>query len=64
MEPRNFPIPRERMGCQHFGRPGPGPLRPQGETFAAPRCGSIHSTCLSALVTDRVMEAWYHPLHE
>src|SRR5262249_15570246 len=22
---------------------------------------SIHSTCLSALVPDRVMEAWYHP---
>src|SRR5215831_11868841 len=27
--------------------------------------GSIHSTCLSALVTDRATEAWYHPpLHE
>ena len=27
--------------------------------------GGIHRTCLSALVTDRVMEAWYHPsLHE
>ena len=27
--------------------------------------GSIHSTCLSAFVTDRAMEAWYHPpLHE
>src|SRR5262249_57351588 len=23
--------------------------------------GSIHSTCLSALVTDRAMEAWYPP---
>jgi hypothetical protein len=23
--------------------------------------GSIHATCLSTLVTDRVMEAWYHP---
>jgi hypothetical protein len=23
--------------------------------------GSIHATCLSALVTDRAMEAWYHP---
>jgi ABC-type uncharacterized transport system substrate-binding protein len=23
--------------------------------------GSIHRTCLSPLVTDRVMEAWYHP---
>ena len=23
--------------------------------------GSIHWTCLSALLTDRVMEAWYHP---
>ena len=23
--------------------------------------GSIHRTCLSALVTDRAMEAWYHP---
>src|SRR5262249_20625342 len=22
---------------------------------------SIHSTCLSALITDRAMEAWYHP---
>ena len=27
--------------------------------------GSIHSTCLPGLVTDRAMEAWYHsPLHE
>jgi len=27
--------------------------------------GSIHTTCLSALVTDRAMEAWYDaPLHE
>src|SRR5262249_54277279 len=27
--------------------------------------GSIHSFCLSALVTDRAMETWYHPpLHE
>src|SRR5262245_53374780 len=27
--------------------------------------GSIHSTCLSALVPDRAMEAWYHvALHE
>jgi hypothetical protein len=27
--------------------------------------GSIHRTCLSAFVTDRAMEAWYHPpLHE
>src|SRR5262245_12128152 len=28
--------------------------------------GSIHRTCLSALVTDRAMGAWYHPspLHE
>src|SRR4029450_347983 len=26
---------------------------------------SIHSTCLTALVTDWMMEAWYHPpLHE
>jgi hypothetical protein len=25
---------------------------------------SIHSTCLSALVTNRVMETWYHVLHE
>ena len=24
--------------------------------------GSIYWTCLSALVTDRAMEAWYHPL--
>jgi len=24
--------------------------------------GSIHSTSLSALATDRAMEAWYHPL--
>jgi ABC transporter substrate binding protein len=23
--------------------------------------GSIHRTCLSPLVTDRAMEAWYHP---
>jgi len=23
--------------------------------------GSIHWTCLTALVTDRVMEAWYYP---
>ena len=23
--------------------------------------GSIHSTCLSALVSDRATEAWYHP---
>jgi hypothetical protein len=23
--------------------------------------GSIHRTCLSALVADRVMEAWYDP---
>jgi len=23
--------------------------------------GGIHRTCLSPLVTDRVMEAWYHP---
>jgi hypothetical protein len=23
--------------------------------------GSIHATCLSALVTDPAMEAWYHP---
>jgi hypothetical protein len=23
--------------------------------------GSIHRICLSALVTDRAMEAWYHP---
>ena len=23
--------------------------------------GGFHSTCLSALVTDRAMEAWYHP---
>jgi hypothetical protein len=23
--------------------------------------GSIHRTCLSALVKDRAMEAWYHP---
>jgi len=23
--------------------------------------GSIHATRLSALVTDRAMEAWYHP---
>ena len=23
--------------------------------------GSFHRTCLSPLVTDRVMEAWYHP---
>jgi hypothetical protein len=23
--------------------------------------GSIHRTCLSALVADRAMEAWYHP---
>jgi hypothetical protein len=23
--------------------------------------GSIHRTCLSALVTDLAMEAWYHP---
>jgi hypothetical protein len=22
--------------------------------------GSIHATCLSALVTDRAIEAWYH----
>jgi hypothetical protein len=22
--------------------------------------GSINATCLSALVTDRAMEAWYH----
>jgi hypothetical protein len=22
--------------------------------------GSIHRTCLSPLVTDRAMEAWYH----
>ena len=26
-----------------------------------PVFGSIHRTCLSPLVTDRVMEAWYHP---
>jgi hypothetical protein len=23
--------------------------------------GTIHRTCLSALVTDRATEAWYHP---
>jgi hypothetical protein len=23
--------------------------------------GSIHAICLSTLVTDRAMEAWYHP---
>jgi len=23
--------------------------------------GTIHRTCLSALVTDRAMEAWHHP---
>jgi hypothetical protein len=23
--------------------------------------GGIHATCLSALVTDPAMEAWYHP---
>src|SRR5262245_21325933 len=28
-----------------------------------PICGSIHATCLSALVADRAMEAWYHPPH-
>src|SRR5438034_7329491 len=26
-----------------------------------PIFGGIHATCLSALVTDRPMEAWYHP---
>ena len=28
---------------------------------AGTKFGSIHATCLSTLVTDRVMEAWYHP---
>ena len=27
--------------------------------------GDVHATSLSAIVTDRAMEAWYHPpLHE
>ena len=26
-----------------------------------PAVGGFHSTCLPALATDRVMEAWYHP---
>ena len=38
---------------------------PRGQTgkrFLPKRSfGSIHSTCLSALFTDRAMEAWYHP---
>ena len=49
------------------------PLRPVGMVIAAARdhgrqlAGAIRrrtlpiSTCLSALVTDRAMEAWYHP---
>jgi hypothetical protein len=33
--------------------------------FDPQRIRSIHPACLSALVTDRAMEAWYHPLlHE
>jgi hypothetical protein len=29
----------------------------------SPVSNSPHSTCLSALVTDRAVEAWYHPFH-
>jgi hypothetical protein len=33
----------------------------EGSGFPQPVIRSIHSTCLLALVTDRAMEAWYHP---
>ena len=32
-----------------------------GKAVVQPAFGSIHRTCLSPLVTDRAMEAWYHP---
>src|SRR6516164_128608 len=36
-----------------------------GKAVVQPVFGSIHRTCLSPLVTDRAMEAWYHSsLHE
>jgi hypothetical protein len=36
--------------------------RPTGVASDSKRSfGSIHATCLSALVTDRAMEAWYDP---
>src|SRR5215831_15604960 len=32
-----------------------------GKAVVRPVFGSIHRTCLSPSVTDRAMEAWYHP---
>jgi hypothetical protein len=43
------------------GKPDIEPTSPNDESDRQPVFGSIHATCLKALVTDPAMEAWYHP---
>jgi hypothetical protein len=42
-----------------------GPVNRAGGAGQGPQAAFEDSTCISALVTDRAVEAWYHPcMHE